>query len=85
MTDDWEKIKEIYKLHGSKYKLSRKQLLGKGICPNCKCRPLLAGYRACERCKTASDNWMKENRERTNAYNRTRYESLKDQGLCHNV
>lgn len=54
----------------------------RGVCPNCKCRPLKPGYRECETCKAATARWAKENSVERAEYLKKRYDDLKSQGLC---
>jgi hypothetical protein len=63
-------------------KRPRQYYLKQKICPNCKCREVKEGYTACEVCLEANSKWMRENRARKNKYNKERYDSLVQQGLC---
>lgn len=40
------------------------------------------GYSTCEVCKAANDKWMLKNRAAKDRYNKERYDTLKQQGLC---
>ena len=62
--------------------LSRQNYLNRNICPRCKCRNLEIGYSSCNICLEATNKWMKENRVVKNIYNKIRYDTLKQMGLC---
>lgn len=62
--------------------MTREDYLTKGICPNCRCREIEKPYTSCSTCRKAMSKWMWENRAKKDFYNKTRYDTLRQLGLC---